>query len=963
MRASISFVPLSRRAAVLMLVLFMAAVTYAQITPSDDAYINSALPTTNYGAAATLNLQTAADTAFIRFDFTAVPTGYTGASIAKATLKLYVNTVTTAGSFNVDYVTGTWVEQTIKYSLQPTIGTTIVAGVPLTTASKGKYVEVDITPAMVAWLNNTQPNDGIALVANSPLVATFDSKENTAASHAPEVDIVFAGGGTITGVTTASGSGLMGGGTSGTLNLSLLTSCSSGQVLKWNGSTWACSSAGTGTITGVTAGTDLTGGGTSGKVTLNLDITKVPQLGTANTFTGNQTVNGNLSATGLVTGTAFNIGSNLFAFGSYSLGNAFLGFAGNSITTGTYNTGGGFQALFSNTTGNYNMAIGNYALHANTTGVGNTASGSDALYSNTTGYSNTASGYQALGANTAGFYNTATGASALYSNTTDSYNTANGFQALYANTTGSSNTASGFNSLYLNTTGIGNTASGYGALTYNTTGNNNTALGNNAGPDNNSPNLKNATAIGYNAVVSQSNALVLGGTGATAVSVGIGTAKPAYTLDVQGSGRFTQPIVFAASQTFPGTGTLTGVIAGTDLTGGGTTGNVTLNVDTTKVVTGVVAGTDLTGGGTGGVQTLNLDITRVPQLAANNTFTGNQTVNGVVSDVNGGIYSDVSTGTQAVYGINRNDSYPASGLTGIGAGTTQQVFGVKGFTDSSIGAGVYGSGTSLSGGVGVFGTGAQYGVQGTTPSTTIVYPSWPAGVYGLSEYTYEFGGSGVQGENNTNGELSNSPIGGTNDGNGSLLFVSNAAGYSCWGDWQANWNCSGSSSSVVDVDNGARKIALYSVQAPQNWFEDLGSGQLSHGSTVVHLEPVFAQTVNSGLEYHVFLTPNGDCKGLYASRKSPTSFEVHELGGGTSNVEFDYRVVALRKGYENVRLADRTRLFELAKQMAQKAREAHLHVPAKIEPAKLPQHPPLPAAPRTNPPVPQQHVAVPEPPK
>jgi hypothetical protein len=31
------------------------------------------------------------------------------------------------------------------------------------------------------------------------------------------------------------------------------------------------------------------------------------------------------------------------------------------------------------------------------------------------------------------------------------------------------------------------------------------------------------------------------------------------------------------------------------------------------------------------------------------------------------------------------------------------------------------------------------------------------------------------------------------------------------------------------------------------------------------------ETVNTGLDYHVFLTPNGDCKGLYVSQKSPTS--------------------------------------------------------------------------------------------
>lgn len=160
-------------------------------------------------------------------------------------------------------------------------------------------MEIDITSAMVEWLNNAQPNDGIALVANSPLVATFDSKENTGASHPPEIDIVYAG---IAGVSTASGSGLTGGGTSGTLNLALTNSCSAKQVLQWDGSSWACATAGTGTITSVTAGTDLTGGGSSGAVTLNLDTTKVPLLNSANTFFGTQTVNGDLNASGTLYG-------------------------------------------------------------------------------------------------------------------------------------------------------------------------------------------------------------------------------------------------------------------------------------------------------------------------------------------------------------------------------------------------------------------------------------------------------------------------------------------------------------------------------------------------------------------------------------------------------------------------------------------------------------------------------------
>jgi trimeric autotransporter adhesin len=60
---------------------------------------------------------------------------------------------------------------------------------------------------------------------------------------------------------------------------------------------------GDGTITGVTAGTDLTGGGTNGGVTLNLDTTKVPQLGSANAFVGNQTITGNITDSGNISAT------------------------------------------------------------------------------------------------------------------------------------------------------------------------------------------------------------------------------------------------------------------------------------------------------------------------------------------------------------------------------------------------------------------------------------------------------------------------------------------------------------------------------------------------------------------------------------------------------------------------------------------------------------------------------------
>src|SRR5579863_9168450 len=129
----------------------------------------------NEGTAITLSVSattTATTATFIRFDWSSIPSTYTGANIAQATMKLYVNSVTAAGSFNVDYITGAWSEKTIKETTEPGIGTTIVSNVNLTTTQKGEYVLIDVTPALQAWLNGTETNYGVALVGNSPVNAT-----------------------------------------------------------------------------------------------------------------------------------------------------------------------------------------------------------------------------------------------------------------------------------------------------------------------------------------------------------------------------------------------------------------------------------------------------------------------------------------------------------------------------------------------------------------------------------------------------------------------------------------------------------------------------------------------------------------------------------------------------------------------------------------------------------------------
>lgn len=142
-----------------------------------------------------------------------------------------------------------------------------------------------------------------------------------------------------------------------------------------------------------------------------------------------------------------------------------------------------------------------------------------------------------------------------------------------------------------------------------------------------------------------------------------------------------------------------------------------------------------------------------------------------------------------------------------------------------------------------------------------------------------------------------------NDGSvetGSLYIYGYPLTNNCYFANGEDFYCTGTKSSVAEA--GGEQRALYALESPGVWFEDFGSAQLVNGQAVVVVDSLFADTVNLQAEYHVFLTPLGDCNGLYVSNKTATGFEVHELGGGNSNVSFDYRIVAKRAGYEDIRM-------------------------------------------------------------
>jgi hypothetical protein len=269
-------------------------------------------------------------------------------------------------------------------------------------------------------------------------------------------------------------------------------------------------------------------------------------------------------------------------------------------------------------------------------------------------------------------------------------------------------------------------------------------------------------------------------------------------------------------------------------------------------------------------------------------FTGAHSIgNSIMKQSSGNI--NVAGGVAATLGGSANvNSVSGSNTSGPGTAQGAGTYGQMSTTGQSSTGLAWGNGGGGAWGDG--GTDSNYAVIGTTDDKA-------AGIF----------------QNNGSGFYTNFAFNFATGGTGYPWAVFNGDGAGCSIDPTGTFSCTGTKNAVVPVDGGKHQVAMSAIESPRVWFEDFGSAQLRGGVAVVRIDPKFIQTVNTSKEYHVFLTPNGDCKGLYVNQKSQGSFEVRELGGGNANIKFDYRITALRKGYENVRFKDHSREFPMNK--------------------------------------------------
>lgn len=109
----------------------------------------------------------------------------------------------------------------------------------------------------------------------------------------------------------------------------------------------------------------------------------------------------------------------------------------------------------------------------------------------------------------------------------------------------------------------------------------------------------------------------------------------------------------------------------------------------------------------------------------------------------------------------------------------------------------------------------------------------------------------------------------------------------------------GSKSRIIQTENYNKRLQ-YCYETPTPMFGDIGTAQTDEtGKCYIDIDDVFQETVNTDVEYQVFLQKEG--KGdLWIEEKTPTYFLVK----GTENLKFSWELKVVQRDYEFERLEE-----------------------------------------------------------
>lgn len=117
---------------------------------------------------------------------------------------------------------------------------------------------------------------------------------------------------------------------------------------------------------------------------------------------------------------------------------------------------------------------------------------------------------------------------------------------------------------------------------------------------------------------------------------------------------------------------------------------------------------------------------------------------------------------------------------------------------------------------------------------------------------------------------------------------------------QGDLEVRGTKSRVARTENFSDRL-LYCYETPTPMFGDLGCGTTNdRGIAIVDIDPAFSETINSGIEYQVFLQKEGDGD-IWVAKKDTEFFMVR----GTPNLKFSWEVKCIQKSFEHLRLDEK----------------------------------------------------------